>query len=98
MIAGSSGSFKDSMWLVYLKKAWIFEFFYIKNVIDLNFETQVFIELLNENLNRIWFNFLLNKCCLRIAIIMQWGHAVGVLNKCWLEQVKLKLYNILQSY
>ena len=28
----------------YLKKARIFEIFYIKNVLNLNFETQVFIE------------------------------------------------------
>ena len=33
----------------YLKKAQIFEFFKIKNVLDLNFETQVFIELININ-------------------------------------------------
>ena len=32
----------------YLKKARIFEFFQIKNVLDLNFETEVFIELLNN--------------------------------------------------
>ena len=49
MIAESSGSFKDSMWLVVWKKREYFNFcFRIKNVLDLNFETQVFIELLNN--------------------------------------------------
>ena len=32
----------------YLEKARIFEFFQIENVLDLNFESQVFIELLNN--------------------------------------------------
>ena len=38
----------------YLKKVRIFEFFRIKNVLDLNFETQVylFIELLNPTQKR----------------------------------------------
>ena len=52
MIAGSSGSFKDSLWLVIWKKARVFEFFLFKikkNGLDLNFESQVFIELLNNN-------------------------------------------------
>ena len=48
MIAGSSGSFKDSMWLVIWKKCEYLKFFRWKNVLDLNFETQVFIELLND--------------------------------------------------
>ena len=48
MIAGSSGSFKDSMGLVIWKKHEYLNFFRIKNVLDLNFETQVFIELLNN--------------------------------------------------
>ena len=34
-------------WL-YLKKERIFELFYIKNVLDLTFDIQIFIELLNN--------------------------------------------------
>ena len=34
--------------ICYLKKARIFEFFRIKNMLGLNFETHVFIELLNN--------------------------------------------------
>ena len=40
MIALTSGSFKDPMWLGLRKKT--------KNWLDLKFETQVFIELLNN--------------------------------------------------
>ena len=48
MIAGSSGSFKELMWLVIWKKHEYLNFFRINNVLDLNFLTQVFIELLNN--------------------------------------------------
>ena len=47
MMAGSSGSFKDSMWLVVWKKREYLNFS-IENGLDLNFETQVFKELQNN--------------------------------------------------
>ena len=60
MITESCGSFKDSMWLVIRKKREHLNFFFrVKIVLDLNFETEVFVELLN-NSNRIrTFDFLL---------------------------------------
>ena len=48
MIAECSGSFKDSMGLVILKKREYLNFFRIKNVLDLNFQTQIYIELRNN--------------------------------------------------
>ena len=47
MMAGSSGSFKHSIWLFIWKKREYLNFL-IKNVLDFNFETQVYIELLNN--------------------------------------------------
>ena len=47
MMAGSSGWFKDSMWLIVWKEREYLHF-WIESGIDLNFETQVFIELQNN--------------------------------------------------
>ena len=47
MMAGSSGSFKDSMILVVRKKREYLNFL-IENGLDLNFETQVFMEIQNN--------------------------------------------------
>ena len=47
MIARSSGSFKDSMLLVFEKSANIWIFLELK-MLNLNFETQVFMELVNN--------------------------------------------------
>ena len=43
MIARSSGSFKDSMWLVIWKKREYMNFFRIKMCLDFNFETQIYL-------------------------------------------------------